>query len=243
MIESVSERQRDEETRKIGPSKQAAYDEKGNPTKAAIGFAKGQSVPVESLTLVQTDKGEYVCAVKKESGKPTAEILCSILPKWILSIPFQKSMRWADVLIRFARPIHWILAIYGGEVIPIIMGNIASGDRSYGHRFMSPSGFTVKDFQSYLQKTREAFVIVDPVENLPEDLHRLFFVPSVSLAREQGFPGRIGSDISHSVDGSIGDSVLWCQGPMSQCPIVCRRSSGRQTRTSCFMRPRISMSP
>jgi glycyl-tRNA synthetase beta chain len=164
IVESVSERQRDEETRKIGPSKQAAYDEKGNPTKAAIGFAKGQSVPVESLTLVQTEKGEYVCAVKKESGKPTAEILSSILPKWILSIPFQKSMRWADVPIRFARPIHWILALFGGEVIPFEVGNIRSGKVTYGHRFMHSSPIPVQDFQSYLQKTREAFVIVDPVE-------------------------------------------------------------------------------
>ncbi len=112
VIESVSEKQRDEETKKIGPSKQAAFDAKGNPTKAAIGFAKGQSVPVESLTLVETGKGEYVCAVKKEPGRPTVELLSTFLPKWILSIPFQKSMRWADVPIRFARPIHWILALF-----------------------------------------------------------------------------------------------------------------------------------
>jgi len=164
VIESVSEKQRDEETKKIGPSKQAAFDEKGNPTKAAIGFAKSQSVPVESLTLVQTDKGEYVSAVKKETGRPTLGILSSILPKWVLSIPFQKSMRWADVSIRFARPIHWILALFGGEVVPFEVGNIQSGNRTYGHRFMHAGPIPVKDVQSYLQKTREAFVIVDPVE-------------------------------------------------------------------------------
>ena len=163
-IESVSEKQRDEETRKIGPSKQAAFDAKGNPTKAAIGFAKGQSVPVESLTVVQTEKGEYVCAVKKESGRPTAGLLSSLLPKWILSIPFQKSMRWADIPIRFVRPIHWILALFGGEVVPFEVNPIRSGNVTYGHRFMNPGPLTVKDFQSYLQKTREAFVIVDPLE-------------------------------------------------------------------------------
>ncbi len=164
VIESVSEKQRDEETRKIGPSKQAAYDAEGNPTKAAIGFAKGQSVPVESLTVIQTEKGEYVCAVKKESGRPTAELLSSLLPKWILSIPFQKSMKWAEVPIRFARPIHWILALFGGEVVSFEVGHIRSGNVTYGHRFMNPAPLAVKDFQSYLQKTREAFVIVDPLE-------------------------------------------------------------------------------
>jgi glycyl-tRNA synthetase beta chain len=164
VIEAVSEKQRDEETKKIGPSKQAAFDAKGNPTKAAIGFAKGQSVPVESLTLVETGKGEYVCAVKKEPGRPTIELLSTFLPKWILSIPFQKSMRWADVSIRFARPIHWILALFGGEVVPFEVGNIRSGKMTFGHRFMHSGPIPVMDFQSYLQKTREASAIVDPVE-------------------------------------------------------------------------------
>ncbi len=163
-MESVSEKQRDEEIKKIGPSKQAAFDTKGNPTKAAIGFAKSQSVPVESLTVIETEKGEYVCAVRKESGKPTSELLSSILPRWILSIPFQKSMRWADVPIRFVRPIHWILALFGGEVVPFEVGNIRSGNVTYGHRFMHSGAIPVKDFQYYLQKTREASVIVDPVE-------------------------------------------------------------------------------
>ena len=164
VIESVSEKQKDEETRKVGPSKQAAFDGKGNPTKAAIGFAKSQSVPVESLTLVQTDKGEYVSAIKKEVGRSTLEILSFLLPKWVLSIPFQKSMRWADVSIRFARPIHWILALFGGEVVPFEVGNIQSGNKTYGHRFMHAGPIPINDVQSYLQKTREAFVMVDPVE-------------------------------------------------------------------------------
>jgi len=164
VIQSVSEKQRDEEAKKIGPSKQAAFDAKGNPTKAAVGFAKSQSVSVESLTIVQTEKGEYVRAIKKESGKPTLELLSSLLPRWILSIPFQKSMKWADVTIRFARPIHWILALFGGEVIPFEVGNIKSGNISYGHRFMHPGTISVKDFETYLRKTREAFVITDPLE-------------------------------------------------------------------------------
>ena len=164
LIESISERQKDIEATKIGPSKQASFDSEGNPTKAAIGFAKSQSVSVESLKVIQTEKGEYVCALKKETGRPALELLSFVLPKLILSISFQKSMRWADVPIRFVRPIHWILALLGGEVIPFEVGNVRSGDVTYGHRFMHPDPIRVKDFQSYLQKTREAFVIVDPVE-------------------------------------------------------------------------------
>ena len=164
LIHSLSEKQKDVEIKRIGPSKQAAFDSKGNPTKAAIGFAKGQSVPVESLTVVETEKGEYVCAVKKEVGKPTHEILTSLLPKLILSIPFQKSMKWADVSIRFARPIHWLLALLGGEVISFVVGNVQSGNVTYGHRFMHSGPISVSGFSSYLEKTREAFVLVDPME-------------------------------------------------------------------------------
>jgi len=163
-VESVSERQRDEEIRKIGPSKASAFDSQGMPTKAAIGFAKGQSVPVESLEVIRTEKGEYVCAVKWEAGKPTPDILPSILPGIILSIPFQKSMRWADGSIRFARPIHWILGLFGGDVIPFELGEIRSGNITYGHRFMHPDPIAVKDFKSYLQRMGEASVIVDPAE-------------------------------------------------------------------------------
>jgi glycyl-tRNA synthetase beta chain len=75
-------------------------------------------------------------------------------------------MRWADVPIRFARPIHWILALFGGEVVSFEVGNIRSGNMTYGHRFMNPGPISVKDFQSYLKKTREASVIVDPVERM-----------------------------------------------------------------------------
>src|SRR4030042_283973 len=80
VIESVSEKQRDEEMKKVGPSKQAAFDSKGNPTKADIGFAKSQSVSVESLKVIQTEKGEYVWAGGEEPGRPTIELLPSILP-------------------------------------------------------------------------------------------------------------------------------------------------------------------
>jgi glycyl-tRNA synthetase beta chain len=123
-VESVSEKQRDVETKKIGPSKQAAFDSKGNPSPAAIGFAKSQSVPVEALKVIRTEKGEYVCALKEEPGRPTFELLPSILPRLILNIPFQKSMRWAEGPIRFARPIHWILALFGGEIVPFEVGTV-----------------------------------------------------------------------------------------------------------------------
>jgi glycyl-tRNA synthetase beta chain len=163
-ITSVSEKQRDQEIKRVGPSKQAAFDAEGKPSRAAIGFANSQSVRVESLQLVQTEKGEYVCAVRKEPSRPTLELLSAILPKVILSIFFPKSMRWGEIQVRFARPIHWILAVFGGEVVPFEVGNVRSGNVTRGHRFMHPGSIQVTEFRSYLQKTREAFAIIDSAE-------------------------------------------------------------------------------
>ena len=73
-------------------------------------------------------------------------------------------MRWSDLEFRFARPIHWLLALYGGNVVPFCIGNIQTGRDSYGHRFMAPDAFRVDCLDTYLTKAREHFVIVDPME-------------------------------------------------------------------------------
>ncbi|HPV52216.1 MAG TPA: glycine--tRNA ligase subunit beta, partial [Smithella sp.] len=149
---------------KLGPAKKAAFDENGQPTKAAIGFARGQGVDVSQLETITTEKGEYLGARKTIAGQPTKDLLPDILKDFMLAIPFRKSMRWADCTLRFARPIHWILALYSGEVIPLKIEDIESGNTSCGHRFMSPAPFAVAGFEDYLNKARENFVIADPAE-------------------------------------------------------------------------------
>jgi len=163
-VANLANRQEDQVIEKIGPAKRVAFDENGNPTKAATGFAAGQGIDVSEIEIIVTEKGEYICARKKIAGEDTKTLLPDLLKKFILSIPFKKSMRWSDLEIRFARPIHWILAIYGDETIPFEIGNITSGDRSYGHRFMSPKSFKVKNLKDYITKCKKHFVIVDPDE-------------------------------------------------------------------------------
>lgn len=164
LLRDVADKQQDVEREKLGPPLHMAFDVKGKPTKAAVGFAKGQGLGVEDLKVVERGKGEYLCAVKKEEGKSSSSLLAEILPRVIGSIPFPKSMRWSTVKIRFARPIHWILAIFDGAVIPFSFGGVESGNRSYGHRFMGPHAFEVRDFQTYKRQIKSAFVIVDPQE-------------------------------------------------------------------------------
>ncbi|HEU18849.1 MAG TPA: glycine--tRNA ligase subunit beta [Deltaproteobacteria bacterium] len=163
-VKDVAERQDDQVVEKLGPAKRVAFDENGNPTKAALGFAKGQGLDISDVETMQTDKGEYLCARKHISGEDTKVLLSELLPKFILSLPFKKSMRWMNLDLRFARPLHWILALFGGDVIPFKLENISSDNKSHGHRFMSPERFEVTGFDDYLTKTRAHYVIVNPDE-------------------------------------------------------------------------------
>ena len=161
-IADLAPKQDDQVVEKMGPAKKAAFDENGQPTKAALGFARGQGLEVSQLETVTTDKGEYLCARKTIAGQPTADLLPDLLKSFLLAIPFRKSMRWAAYDLRFARPIHWLLALYGGKVVPLKVEDIESGNTSRGHRFMSPEAFAVEGYEDYLAKAQERFVIADP---------------------------------------------------------------------------------
>jgi len=161
-IADLAPKQDDQVVEKMGPAKKAAFDESGQPTKAALGFARGQGLEVSQLETITTDKGEYLCARKTIAGQPTADLLPDLLKSFLLAIPFRKSMRWAAYDLRFARPIHWLLALYDGKVVPLTVEDIESGNTSRGHRFMSPEAFAVEGYEEYLAKAREHFVIPDP---------------------------------------------------------------------------------
>jgi glycyl-tRNA synthetase beta chain len=163
-IAEVAPKQEDQIIEKMGPAKKAAFDENGQPTKAAIGFARGQGLEVSQLETITTEKGEYLGARKTIAGQPTAALLPEILTNFLTAISFRKSMRWANYDLRFARPIHWLLALYDGNVVPLKIEDIASGNTSCGHRFMSPEPFAVSGFDDYLNKARQNYVIADQAE-------------------------------------------------------------------------------
>lgn len=161
-VKDVAAVQPDAEITALGPAKKVAFDESGKPTKAAEGFARGQGVDVSALTVVSTEKGEYVAATRKETGRPTSQILGEILPRLVSGISFKKSMRWGNYDVRFARPMHWIVALFDGVVVPFSFGPVESGSMSRGHRFMADSTFPVRDFAHYLDECERHFVIPDP---------------------------------------------------------------------------------
>ena len=160
-IRDVADRQESQTVEITGPPKQASFDAAGKPTKAALGFARAQGVTVEELQVRQTPRGEYLVLSRHQPGVVTGEILSGMLPELIQNIPFPKSMRWGALKVHFARPIHWIVALLGKDVVPFTFGNIASGRTSRGHRFMSPGTFEITDLDRYVDLLRDRFVIVD----------------------------------------------------------------------------------
>ena len=160
----VPEVQPDREELIVGPSERAAFDENGNPTKAAVGFAKSKGVDVSQLTVVENPprrKGRYVAVKRTVKGRKAVDVLREILPDLITSIPFKKSMRWGTKMVRFARPIRWITAVYGKEPIKFEIDGIRSSNVSFGHRFLSPEPFLVDDPSEFISQLEERFVVAD----------------------------------------------------------------------------------
>lgn len=147
----------------MGPPKSVAFDAVGQPTKAAIGFAAAQGVPVGSLHIRATPKGEYVHVVKHDPGRPTRAVLLELLPRLVGKLSFPKSMKWNETGVRFARPVRWLLALFAGRALPIEVAGIRAGNRTYGHRVIGGGkSVAVSDYQSYRRKLERHGVLVEP---------------------------------------------------------------------------------
>ncbi len=160
-ISEIYLKQEDSIIEQTGPAKRVAFNENGNPTKAAIGFAKSQGVDVKDLEIIVTPKGEYVGVKKIIKGKETYEILKEKFPEFIKSIVFPKNMRWGKEKITFGRPIKWIIALLGDKVIEFEYGSYKSQKFSKGHRFLSPEKFEIKNYNQYLTELKKRWVIAD----------------------------------------------------------------------------------
>ena len=134
IADGVAETQADVVVEAKGPSVKIAYVS-GAPSKAAQGFARGQGVDVKDLVV----RDNYVYAVKHLAGQPVVELLPGLLMDILTSLSFPKTMRWADYEFRFVRPIRWMVALFGDQIIPVEICGVKSGKFSMGHRFMQQS--------------------------------------------------------------------------------------------------------
>jgi glycyl-tRNA synthetase beta chain len=165
-VRDLSEKQDETVIVKFGPPYNRAFDEAGNPTKAATGFAKSQGVEVADLKKGQKDGVDFIILEKVEKGEPTTIILPVLLKDIIAKIPFQKKMRWGTESFEFARPIQWLLILYGDEIINISLADVKSSNVTYCHRFLSKGPIQISDPDEYMDTLRANAVILDETERM-----------------------------------------------------------------------------
>lgn len=187
-VEKLSAAQSDSVEVSKGPLKTQAFDSDGKPTRAAEGFARSRGVETADLKVKEINGAEYVVAEKREKGQATELVLPQILDRIIRRLSFQKSMYWADPSVRFARPVRWLVALYGESAIKVEFGKVESGNRSRGHRFMGSDSVTIKDPSEYKRYMKENFVITDPEERKEMILAGIAYVEKELGARVEVDP-------------------------------------------------------
>lgn len=163
VIEGLSTHQPDLDEELTGPPVKAAFKD-GVPTKAAEAFANKLGCSVSELRRVETPKGEYLAGTRKEAGRAAKELLPAALSAIALAIPFRKSMRWGRGEVAFGRPIHWVAALFGEELVELEIAGVSSGRTTLGHRFLAPAPLPLPNASAYVDVLRRAHVLVDPAE-------------------------------------------------------------------------------
>ena len=181
IVNGIDERQSDLEEKSKGPTKKIAFDEEGNPTKALLGFMRGQKIDLESIVIESFNGEDYVFANVTKVGQEIEEIISSNIPNIIKSITFPKSMKWGGKNLKFARPIRWIVSLLNDKVIPFELEEIKVSNITRGHRFLGSNNIEIDRVENYKELLRENFVILD--QNERKDIIKY---GSEKLARERG---------------------------------------------------------
>ncbi len=167
VISGLPERQPDRQEEAKGPAAQAAF-KNGQPTPAALGFARSKGVPVEALEVRETEKGAFVFVNYTIPGRATADLLAEWIPAWVLGLEGERFMRWGDGDLKFPRPIRWLVTLLDDQVIPLTLdngGEQCHSDRiTYGHRVLGPGPLTLTQATGYREALLGVSVEVDPAQ-------------------------------------------------------------------------------
>jgi len=162
LIADVQTEQAEREQIRRGPALKAAFDSEGNPTKAALGFARSCGISVEELEQDTGAEGGRLLFRKTEPGQPTTSLLSAIVSEALPRLPVPKRMRWADLAVEFARPVHWVVLLFGEETITTELMGVTSDRITHGHRFHCPTPLVIPDPTDYVRLLREeGHVLVD----------------------------------------------------------------------------------
>ncbi len=149
VVEALQEAQADTQIERRGPAVQAAYDNDGLPTKALQGFARSCGIEVEALETLETAKGSWLVYRAEEKGKPAQELIPAIVQQSLDKLPIPKRMRWGDLTAEFVRPVHWLVLLFGDEIIDAEILAVQSGRETRGHRFHHPEKIIINQPSEY----------------------------------------------------------------------------------------------
>ncbi|HEX4961470.1 MAG TPA: glycine--tRNA ligase subunit beta [Thermoanaerobaculia bacterium] len=213
ILSGLPEGEPDREEQVMGPPVRAAFAADGNPTPALLGFAKRTGLEPDQLSRVQTEKGEYLAATKKIAGRPTREVLAEIVPRILTGISWAKTMRWGSGTGPWVRPVHGVVSLFDGEVVPFELFGIVAGSTTEGHPTLSPHAFPVTDVADYKRQLATRHLEVSPAE-------RRRVLHETMAKRAEALGGRLVDDpslldklaaiceIPGVMEGSFGDTFL-----------------------------------
>lgn len=161
LIENVRVKQPDEDVERKGPAVSAAFDEEGNPTKAAMGWARGQGIDVADADRLETDKGAWLVYNARVEGKSIQSLLPGFVEKAAKSLPVPKMMRWGAGAHAFIRPLKHLTVLLGDQIVPMSLFGVDSGNTVLGHRFHSSPQVSINNASSYEQQLKDSHVIAD----------------------------------------------------------------------------------
>ncbi len=163
ILKNIEAGQADKKIQRKGPAVVAAFDDRGNPKPAAIGFAKSVGAEVTDLQTLKTDKGEWLVFEVEEKGRKTADLLPGFIQNSIKKLPIPKPMRWGNNSFNFIRPVHWMILLQDEQVIPFEMFGLTTNNQSRGHRFHFPDYITINSADTYVQQLNDVRVEVDQI--------------------------------------------------------------------------------
>ncbi|MCG6941225.1 MAG: glycine--tRNA ligase subunit beta [Thiohalocapsa sp.] len=158
LVRELATRQPDREDVRRGPAVKAAFDAEGQPTKAALGFAKSCGVEVSELAREETDKGAWLVHRRAETGQATQDLLPELAANALGKLPIPKRMRWGAGEVSFVRPVQWVCAVFGDKAVPGTLMGVEIGNQTYGHRFHHPQPITIETPTDYAASLRRAHV-------------------------------------------------------------------------------------
>jgi len=163
-VKDLAVAQPDREVQRRGPALQAALDADGHPTKAASGFARSCGVEFDQLEKLETKKGTWLVFNTVQKGTQTADLLPELINKSVAQLPVPKRMRWGASRIEFSRPVHWLVSLFGSDVVDCDVLGLKAGRTTMGHRFHHNEAIELASTDGYVETLRKAFVLVDMAE-------------------------------------------------------------------------------